>query len=59
MREGIIIEYRPMGAYVKVSAIDAYSGREVSIVGAASATREELSDLAARKLEYVMKKETK
>ncbi len=55
----IIIEFHPIGAYVKVSAIDARSLVEVSIVGAADAGREALERTALRKLEYVLRRRAK
>ena len=41
---------------VKVSAIDARTGTEVSIVGDPKAGQEAMKRVAARKLEYVMAK---
>lgn len=52
----VYIEMIPQGAYVKVSAICAQTGFEVSIVGDARASQQELEGLAVRKLKYVMKK---
>lgn len=46
-----------MGSSVKVSAIDANTGREVSIVGPAKASRHDLERTAANKLRYVMNKD--
>lgn len=54
--EGYILEFIPHGGSVKVTAVDPASGREVSIVGAASAGERALGELAVRKLEYVMGK---
>jgi hypothetical protein len=51
------IEFVSAGKSVKVTAIDPHTGREVSIVGAAKATRKQLSELAVRKLKYVLAKE--
>lgn len=45
-----------MGNVVKVSAIDPKTGTEVCIVGSPKAGQENLKRVAARKLEYVMKK---
>ena len=53
-RREYLLEFRPMGRTVKVSAIDTVSGTEVSIVGDASATQAELKRVAIQKLEYVM-----
>jgi hypothetical protein len=50
----ILFEYRRVGASVKVTAIDAKSGREVSIVGPASAGERALAEAAAKKLRYVL-----
>ena len=55
-REGYILEFIPHGGSVKVTAVDPASGREVSIVGAASAGERALGALAVRKLEFVMGK---
>lgn len=55
--KNIIIEFAPLGGYVKVSAICEDTGREVSIVGDRNAGRSELEALAVRKLKYVMAKE--
>lgn len=55
----IIIEFHPIGAYVKVSAIDSQSLVEVSIVGAADASKEALERTALRKLEYVLRRRAK
>lgn len=56
--EPYIIEFITHGHGVKVTAIDPATGREVSIVGAAGATREDLGQLALRKLKYVLEKES-
>lgn len=53
----VLFEFRQVGAYVKVSAIDAETGLEVSIVGDASAGTARLKLTALRKLEYVMAKQ--
>ena len=54
--KGIIFEFVPMGASVKVSAVDTATGTEVSIVGPARAARHDLERTAEAKLRYVMKK---
>lgn len=54
--EGYYLEFYPLGNAVKVSAIDPVTGTEVSIVGAATASQEQLSKLAIQKLEYVLAK---
>lgn len=56
-QEGFIVEFLSLGHSVKVTAIDPESGREVSIVGAASAGQQDLAQLAVRKLLYVLGKE--
>lgn len=52
----IIIEFHPVGQFVKVSAIDTQTLTEVSIQGPASASEEVLKRNAIKRLEYVMKK---
>jgi len=52
----IIFEFQRVGGYVKVSAVDTMTSAEVSIVGPPSAGQVQLERLAARKLEYVLKK---
>lgn len=49
-----LMEFIPIGNSVKVSAIDPASGVEVSIVGPAKASQAVLTQVAVRKLEYVM-----
>ena len=51
-----LIEFIVQGAYVRVCAIDPETGVEAVSVGAASASKDELSRLAVRKLEYVLAK---
>ena len=51
-----LVEFQVIVASVKVSAIDPVSLLEVSIVGPASASEAELSRLAVRKLEYMLRK---
>jgi hypothetical protein len=51
-----LIEFVRVGNHVKVTACDPESGIEAMIIGPANATRKDLTDLAIRKLEYVMKK---
>lgn len=53
----IIVEFIPMGNFVKVCAVCEDTGREVSIVGDPKASKTELERLAIRKLNYVMAKE--
>jgi hypothetical protein len=46
----IYFEFTPCGRSVKVAAIDAATGTEVSVVGPASAARADLERLALQKL---------
>ena len=52
----IIIEFFPIGQFVKVSAVDTKTFTEISIQGPASAGREMLKRNAIARLEYVLKK---
>lgn len=52
----IIFEFRQMGSYVKVSAIEPITNTEVSIVGPARADKSVLKASALQKLRYVMAK---
>jgi hypothetical protein len=53
----IYVEFIVQGAFVKATAIDSKTGKEVSIIGPATASRADLSQAALRKLEYVLKKQ--
>lgn len=53
----VLFEFRRVGAYLKVSAIDAVSGLEVSIVGNPAASEAMLKRTALQKLEYVLAKQ--
>ena len=53
----VLFELRRVGAYVKVSAIDAETGTEVCIVGDPKVGEAHLKRTARRKLEYVMAKQ--
>lgn len=55
-KEGFIVEFRPVGNVVKVSAIDPESGTEVSIVGAKGLAQKDMEAVAVRKLRYVLAK---
>lgn len=55
--QDILIEFIVHGNAVKVTAVDACTGIEASIVAPASAPRAILEVNAARKLAYVMKKQ--
>jgi hypothetical protein len=50
----VIFEFLWIGAALKVTAIDAASGTEVSMVGDPNAGQETLRRLAKQKLDYVM-----
>ena len=52
----VIIEFFPVGGFVKVSAMDTASLTEVSISGPLSAGEETLKRNAMKRLEYVLKK---
>ena len=52
----VIIEFFPIGQYVKVSAMDVASLTEASIQGPANAPEEILKRNALKRLEYVRKK---
>lgn len=52
----VIIEFTPIGQYVKVAAMDTKTLTEVSIQGPANATEGTLKQNALKRLEYVLKK---
>lgn len=52
-----LVEFIQIGSSVKVSAIDPVSGREVSITGPATASRDQLTRVAVNKLKYMLAKE--
>jgi hypothetical protein len=52
----VIIEFFPVGALVKVSAMDTKTLTEVSVSGPAAAGEAALKRNALMRLEYVMKK---
>jgi hypothetical protein len=52
----IIIEFHPIGAFVKVTAMDVKTITEVSIQGPATAPENLLKRNAMKRLEFVMKK---
>jgi hypothetical protein len=54
----IYVEFVVHGNFVKATAIDSATGTEASIVGPTKAGREALSQVALRKLKYVLKKQT-
>ncbi|MFO1241874.1 MAG: hypothetical protein U1E36_01520 [Rickettsiales bacterium] len=52
----IYIETIRVGNYVKVTAIDAVSGKEVVFMAAHDAPRKSIEELAIKKLRYVEQK---
>ncbi|WP_448189718.1 DUF6898 family protein [Azospirillum sp. sgz301742] len=52
----VLLEYVRLGPYMKVMAIDAKTGVEVSVAGPAVGCRELLTRTAISKLNYVMRK---
>ncbi len=55
----VIIEFYPVGAFVKVSAVDAATFIEVSIVGDPACSEEVLKRAVLQKLEYVLERRRK
>ena len=49
-----LLEFQRQGSYVRVAALDPVTGIEAVMVGAASASKDELSRLAIQKLKYVI-----
>ena len=52
----VIIEFHPVGIYMKVSAMDVQSLTEISIQGPSNAPENTLKRNALKRLEYVLKK---
>jgi hypothetical protein len=52
-----IIEFKPQGRYVRVTAVDPVTGMEAVIVGDASQPQQVLENTAIRKLKFLMAKE--
>ena len=52
----IYLEFKMVGNAMKVSAIDADTGTEISIIGPRNASRDALVATAVNKLKYVMAK---
>ncbi|HWE73611.1 MAG TPA: hypothetical protein VG328_10665 [Stellaceae bacterium] len=50
----VIFEFLRVGAAMKVTAVDAATGTEVSMIGDPNAGQEMLRRLAKQKLDYVM-----
>ncbi|PHZ83716.1 DUF6898 family protein [Paremcibacter congregatus] len=55
--EGYIIEFIQVGASTKVTAVDPATGREATIVGPSNAARSHLTQVAVRKLKYLLAKD--
>ncbi len=55
----IYVEFTVIGAYAKVTAIDAASGVEASITGPARANRSDLEKLAVRRLAQLVERRDK
>jgi|ETNmetMinimDraft_2_1059921.scaffolds.fasta_scaffold147573_1 hypothetical protein len=55
----VYLEFHRVGDYIKVSAIDARTNVEVSIVGSPRTTQRQLTRIAVRKLEYVLDKQSR
>ena len=51
-----LLEFHPVGAFVKVSAVDPETLTEVSIVGDPAAGEARLTQVALRKLAFVLAK---
>jgi hypothetical protein len=54
----VLFEFRPVGRFVKVMAIDPITGTEISVVGDATATPDTLKRIAINKLKYVLSRGT-
>lgn len=53
----VYFEFQRVGSYMKVSAIDALTGKEVSVAGPANGSRELLKRTAMAKLRYVLERD--
>ncbi len=56
MADKYYIEFMQVEHQVKVTAIDPDTGLEASIICPLSASRKDMTDLAVKKLQYVLKK---
>jgi hypothetical protein len=54
----VIIEFHPVGPFVKVTAMDVETLIEISVQGPGSAGEQALKKLALQRLEYVLRKKT-
>jgi hypothetical protein len=52
---GVYFEFTPIGTSVKVAAIDAATGIEISVIGPARASQADLQQLALQKLKARLK----
>ncbi len=52
----VFFEFTRIGNFIKVTVIDGTSGTEVSFIGSALVSIEELKRIGLDKLEYVLKK---
>lgn len=52
----VLLEFHQVGSFVRVSAIDPQTNTEVTTMGSPNATEAELTQLALRKLDYVLGK---
>jgi len=55
--DNFIIEFHTIGGSVKVTAFDPVTLTEAVIIGPTKATQKQLTDLAVKKLLYVLNKE--
>ena len=55
MSANYIIEFKPQGRYVKVTAVDPATGIEAVIVGDARESQQVLERNAVQKLEFLLK----
>ena len=53
----VLLEFQRIGNYMKATAICAKTGREVSVAGPATGSRELLTRTAVNKLRFVLKRE--
>ena len=51
-----LLEFIRQGAYVRIAALDPVTGTEVITVGDAKRSKKELTRVAVRKLEFVLRK---
>lgn len=58
MRLSIILEITRIGNFQKVTAVDEFSGTEVSFMAPVNAMRSEIEKLARAKLLYVLKRKS-